>query len=354
MIPNHGPAMDFGLGETADAIRETTARFAADRIAPIAAEIDRDNTFPRQLWPQMGALGLHGITVEEEFGGLGLGYLEHVVAMEEVSPRLGVGGALATAPTPTSASTRSAAGARTSRSAAICRKLISGEHVGALAMSEAGAGSDVISMRLRAERRGDRYVLNGTKFWITNGPHADVAGGLRQDRSGGRLARRHRLHHREGLHRLLAAPRSSTRSACAAPTPASWCSRTARCPSRERARARERRRGRADERARLRAHGAGRRAARHHAGLPGRGAALRARAPAVRPADRHVPADAGQDRRHVRRAELGARLRLRRGQGVRRRPAPPASTPPVRSCWPPRTPSAPRWRRSRRSAAPAT
>jgi isovaleryl-CoA dehydrogenase len=173
MIPNHGPAMDFGLGETADAIRETTARFSADRIAPIAADIDRENTFPRSLWPEMGALGLHGITVEEEFGGLGLGYLEHVVAMEEVSRA--------------SASVGLSYGAHSNLCVNQIRrwgsdaqkrrylpKLISGEHVGALAMSEAGAGSDVISMRLRAEPRGDRYVLNGTKFWITNGPHADT------------------------------------------------------------------------------------------------------------------------------------------------------------------------------------
>jgi len=173
MIPNHGPMMDFGLGDTADAIRDTTARFAADRIAPLAAEIDANNAFPRQLWPQMGELGLHGITVEEDFGGLGLGYLEHVVAMEEVSRA--------------SASVGLSYGAHSNLCVNQIRrwgsdeqkrrylpKLISGEHVGALAMSEAGSGSDVISMRLRADRRGDRYVLNGTKFWITNGPHADV------------------------------------------------------------------------------------------------------------------------------------------------------------------------------------
>src|SRR5215469_9954650 len=160
MIANHGPMMDFGLGETAEAIRETTARFAADRIAPIAAEIDETNSFPRQLWPAMGALGLHGITVEEEFGGLGLGYLEHVVAMEEVSRA--------------SASVGLSYGAHSNLCVNQIRrwgndeqkrrylpKLISGEHVGALAMSESDAGSDVVSMRLRAEKRGDRYVLNG-------------------------------------------------------------------------------------------------------------------------------------------------------------------------------------------------
>jgi len=173
MIPNSGPSLDFDLGETADAIRETTARFAGDQIAPLAAEIDRTNTFPRQLWEPMGALGLHGITVEEDYGGLGLGYLEHVVAMEEVSRA--------------SASVGLSYGAHSNLCVNQIRrwgtpeqkrrylpKLISGEHVGALAMSEAGSGSDVISMSLRAEHRGDRYVLNGTKFWITNGPHADT------------------------------------------------------------------------------------------------------------------------------------------------------------------------------------
>ncbi len=165
--------MDFGLGETAEALRETTRRFAADRIAPLAAEIDHTNSFPRHLWPLMGELGLHGITVEEQWGGLGLGYLEHVVAMEEVSRA--------------SASVGLSYGAHSNlcvnqirrwgsdeQKARYLPKLISGEHVGALAMSEAGAGSDVIGMRLRADRRGDRYILNGTKFWITNAPHADT------------------------------------------------------------------------------------------------------------------------------------------------------------------------------------
>ena len=173
MLSNHGPMMDFGLSEAADAIRDTTARFAAAEIAPLAAQIDRENAFPRQLWPKMGELGLHGITVEEEFGGLGQGYLEHVVAMEEVSRA--------------SASVGLSYGAHSNLCVNQIRRwgsdeqkrrylpgLISGASVGALAMSEAGSGSDVISMRLRAEKVGDRYVLNGTKFWITNGPHADV------------------------------------------------------------------------------------------------------------------------------------------------------------------------------------
>ncbi|HEX3915886.1 MAG TPA: isovaleryl-CoA dehydrogenase [Caulobacteraceae bacterium] len=173
MIPNHGPAMDFGLGETADAIRDTTQRFSADRIAPIAAEIDRENAFPRSLWPEMGALGLHGITVEEAFGGLGLGYLEHVVAMEEVSRASASVGLSYGAHSNLCVNQIRRWGSEEQKQRYLPR-LISGEHVGALAMSEAGAGSDVISMRLSAEPRGDRYVLNGTKFWITNGPHADT------------------------------------------------------------------------------------------------------------------------------------------------------------------------------------
>jgi isovaleryl-CoA dehydrogenase len=173
MIPNSPAALDFALGENADAIREATSRFAADRIQPIAAEIDASNNFPRRLWPEMGALGLHGITVEEEYGGLGMGYVEHCVAMEEVSRA--------------SASIGLSYGAHSNLCINQIRrwgspeqkrrylpKLITGEHVGALAMSEAGAGSDVIGMKLKAEKRGDRWLLNGTKFWITNGPEADT------------------------------------------------------------------------------------------------------------------------------------------------------------------------------------
>jgi isovaleryl-CoA dehydrogenase len=173
MIPNAGPALDFDLGETADAIREMTARFAADRIAPIAAEIDRTNEFPRHLWPEMGALGLHGITVEEEWGGSGLGYLEHVVAMEEVSRGSAAVGLSYGAHSNLCVNQIRRWGTPEQKRRYLPR-LISGEHVGALAMSEVGSGSDVISMSLKAERRGDRYLLNGGKFWITNAPHADV------------------------------------------------------------------------------------------------------------------------------------------------------------------------------------
>ena len=163
----------FDLGEAADETRAAAARYGADRIAPLAAEIDRSNTFPRQLWPEMGALGLHGITVEEEWGGLGLGYLEHVVAMEEVSRASGSIGLSYGAHSNLCVNQLRRWGSNDQKQRYL-PKLISGEHVGALAMSEASSGSDVMSMRLRADKRGDRYVLNGTKFWITNAPHADL------------------------------------------------------------------------------------------------------------------------------------------------------------------------------------
>ena len=173
MSTNFAPSMDFALGETADAIRETTARFAADKIAPIAARIDETNAFPRELWAPMGDLGLHGVTVEEEFGGLGLGYLEHVVAMEEIS-RASASVGLSYGAHSNLCVNQIRRWATPEQKRKYLPKLISGEHVGSLAMSEAGSGSDVVSMKLRAQQRGDRYVLNGTKFWITNAPHADT------------------------------------------------------------------------------------------------------------------------------------------------------------------------------------
>ena len=166
-------AFDFGLGEITEAIRETTARFADDKIKPLAAGIDADNEFPRHLWPEMGALGLHGITVEEEWGGLGLGYLEHVVAMEEISRASASVGLSYGAHSKLCVNQIRRWGTAAQKSRYL-PALISGEHVGALAMSEAEAGSDVVSMKLRAEKRGDRYLFNGTKFWITNAPHADT------------------------------------------------------------------------------------------------------------------------------------------------------------------------------------
>src|SRR3954449_8552364 len=173
MIPNAWRGFDFGLGEDADALRDTIARFSGDKIAPRADEIDRSNTFPRDLWPQLGELGMHGITVEEEWGGAGLGYLEHCIAMEEISRA--------------SASVGLSYGAHSNLCVNQIRrngtddqkrrylpKLISGEHVGGLAMSEPGAGSDVVSMKTRAQKKADRYVLNGSKMWITNGPQAET------------------------------------------------------------------------------------------------------------------------------------------------------------------------------------
>jgi len=167
------PEFDFGLGEHAAMIRQSTRRFAEDRIAPLAVRIDADDWFPREIWPEMGALGLHGITVEEDWGGLGLGYLEHTIAVEEISRA--------------SASIGLSYGAHSNlcinqirrwgnpeQKAKYLPKLISGDHVGSLAMSEAGAGSDVVSMKLRADKVEGGYRLNGTKFWITNSAYADT------------------------------------------------------------------------------------------------------------------------------------------------------------------------------------
>jgi isovaleryl-CoA dehydrogenase len=165
--------MDDNLGDVAEAIRESTRRFAQERIAPRAAAIDADNAFPRELWPELGALGLHGITVEEEHGGLGLGYFEHCIAMEEVSRASAAVGLSYGAHSNLCINQIRRWGSDEQKRRFLPR-LISGEHVGALAMSEAGAGSDVMAMRTRAEKRGDMFVLNGAKFWITNGPHADV------------------------------------------------------------------------------------------------------------------------------------------------------------------------------------
>jgi isovaleryl-CoA dehydrogenase len=172
-MANSLPSLNFDLGETADMLRGQVESFAADEIGPRAAAIDRDNAFPMDLWPKMGAIGLLGVTVEEEYGGAAMGYLEHVVAMEEISRA--------------SASVGLSYGAHSNLCVNQIRrngtedqkrrylpKLIAGQHVGALAMSEPGAGSDVVSMRTTAVKKGDRYVLNGTKMWITNGPDADT------------------------------------------------------------------------------------------------------------------------------------------------------------------------------------
>ncbi|MBO6894332.1 MAG: isovaleryl-CoA dehydrogenase [Roseibium sp.] len=173
MIRNDFPGFNFDLGETADMLRDTVRSYSQDRIAPLAEKIDREDWFPREIWPEMGELGLHGITVEEEWGGSGLGYLEHCIAMEEVSRA--------------SASIGLSYGAHSNlcvnqlrrwgtdeQKKRYLEKLVTGEHLGALAMSEPGAGSDVVSMKLTAEKKGDRYILNGSKMWITNGPSAET------------------------------------------------------------------------------------------------------------------------------------------------------------------------------------
>ncbi|PWC33408.1 isovaleryl-CoA dehydrogenase [Azospirillum sp. TSO35-2] len=173
MLSNQYPSLNFDLGESADMLRDSVRAFAANEIAPRAAEIDRSNEFPNDLWRKMGDLGILGVTVDEEYGGAGMGYLEHVVAMEEVSRA--------------SASVGLSYGAHSNLCVNQIRKngteeqkrrylpkLISGEHIGALAMSEPNAGSDVVSMKLRADKKGDIWVLNGTKMWITNGPDADT------------------------------------------------------------------------------------------------------------------------------------------------------------------------------------
>jgi len=173
MVMSGSAVFDFGLGEDIDMLRDSVRAFASDRIAPRSAEIDRSDEFPIDLWPEMGALGLHGITVEEEYGGAHMGYLAHCVALEEISRA--------------SASVGLSYGAHSNlcvnqirrwgtaeQKAKYLPKLISGEHVGALAMSEPEAGSDVVSMRLKAEKKGDRYILNGSKMWITNGHYAET------------------------------------------------------------------------------------------------------------------------------------------------------------------------------------
>src|SRR3954466_12645288 len=172
-MSNSLQSLDFGLGETADALRVEVARFAATEVAPRAAEIDARNEFPSDLWRKFGDLGVLGVTVEEEYGGAGMGYLEHVVAMEEIS-RASASVGLSYGAHSNLCVNQIRRNGNAEQKKRYLPKLISGDNVGALAMSEPGAGSDVVSMKLKAEKKGDRYILNGNKMWITNGPDAHV------------------------------------------------------------------------------------------------------------------------------------------------------------------------------------
>ncbi|MBL6931773.1 MAG: isovaleryl-CoA dehydrogenase [Rhodospirillales bacterium] len=173
MIPNELPSLDFDLGETADMLRASVLSFSSDEIAPRAADIDASNEFPADLWKKLGDLGVLGVTAEEEYGGAGMGYLEHVVAMEEIS-RASASVGLSYGAHSNLCVNQISRNGNAEQKSRYLPKLISGDHVGALAMSEPGAGSDVVSMKLKAEKKGDQYILNGNKMWITNGPDADT------------------------------------------------------------------------------------------------------------------------------------------------------------------------------------
>ena len=298
-------------------LRTTVRDFADDKIAPIAAEIDRDDRFPIELWPQMGALGLHGITVEEELGGSGMGYLAHCVAMEEVSRGSASVGLSYGAHSNLCVNQIRRNGSDAQRRKYL-PKLMSGEHVGALAMSEPGAGSDVVSMRLRADKKGDRYILNGTKFWITNGHYADtlVVYAKTSPDAGARGITAFLIE--KGMTGFTPAQKLDKLGMRGSPT-SELVFEDCEVPAENVLGAVDEGVRVLDERARLRARRAGGRAARHHAGGARRGHPLHPRPPAVRPADRRVPADPGQDRRHVHRGQRLPRLCLRRGARLRPR-----------------------------------
>ena len=169
----HFPSLNFDLGDTVDMLRDAVYNFAQSEIAPIAADIDRSNEFPNQLWPKLGEMGLLGITVPESYGGTGMGYLAHIVAMEEIS-RASASVGLSYGAHSNLCVNQINRNGNEAQKQKYLPKLISGEHIGALAMSEPGAGSDVVGMQMKAQKQGDRYLLNGSKMWITNGPDADL------------------------------------------------------------------------------------------------------------------------------------------------------------------------------------
>ena len=317
MLSNSYPMLQFNLGDEINMMRDSLRRFVDTELAPRADEIDRTDTFPRELWTPMGEMGLHGLTVSEEYGGVGLGYLAQAIAVEELSRG--------------SASVGLSFGAHSNlcvnqifrwgndaQKSKYLPKLVSGEHLGALAMSETGAGSDVVSMSLRAEPKGDHFVLNGGKFWITNGPSADVlvvyaktepeaaAHGItafiiEKDFAGFRCAQKlDKLGHRGSETGELVF------EDCAVPAenilgPLQWRGR------------------RFDEWAGFRARCAGRLAFGYYAGLSGYGVALCASAHTIWRTDRHVPVDTGQACRYVYPPQRHASICLRRQSGLRSR-----------------------------------
>jgi hypothetical protein len=308
-------SMTFDLGEDVNALREMVHRWAQERVKPLAAEVDRTNAFPNELWREMGELGLLGITVDEAYGGAGMGYLAHTVAVEEIS-RVSASIGLSYGAHSNLCVNQIKLNGTEEQKAKYLPRLISGEHVGALAMSEAGAGSDVVGMKLRAEKRNDRYVLNGTKYWITNGPDADtLVVYAKTDPMRGRRGSRPSSSRKRDGRVLHLAPFRQARDARVEHGGADL--RGCGGALRERARRGGARGGRPDVGPRLRARGAVGRRHRDHGRLPRRGHALHGRAQAVRPADREFPADAGQDRGHVHGDELRPRLCLRGRQGLR-------------------------------------
>ncbi len=312
------PDFDFQLGDNAQMIRETTARFADEQIAPLAEKADREDWFPQELWPQMGELGLHGITVGEEDGGLGLGYLEHVIAVEEVS-RASASVGLSYGAHSNLCVNQIRRWANEKQKAKYLPKLISGEHVGSLAMSEASAGSDVVSMKLRAEAVQGGYILNGTKFWITNAQYADtlVVYAKTDGNAGSRGITAFLIE--KDMPGFSIGQKIDKMGMRGSPT-AELVFDDCEVPEENVMGPGEWRGRRADERARLRARGARRIAARHYAGVFGYGHPIPARAQAVRKAYRIIPVDAGESGGHVCRAAIGARLHLCSRQGLRCRP----------------------------------